>query len=281
MPLAFGYCRGSTSHPATVQMQEIKAWFDSRRTLDAKLEFGGFMIDKPNTGNFPFVERTYGALLDSQLQSGDTVVCAKLAYMFRNPRDAWNVIQVLPVRGVRLVLLDLHVDTSCADEEKFFTMMEAFAEWEHSRISEWTKTGLARRKAQGRPHAPNCPRGWRIATHRTRSSLKKYVPNYEGIAFGNAIIILRDRHGVPVHDIQLSAGVIDKDNLGNNTVFAWERAARAGFLFNGKDPLGIPEVKAKVIQDAEDLAAKLLLEVLRRKGHWAKKHLRGLPHVIA
>jgi len=275
MPLAFGYCRGNATDSIERQMLGIKVWFDSRRALDANLEFGDFIIDKAAAGRIPFVERTYGSLLNSRLQSGDTVVCAKLGYMFRNHREALNIVEDFRMRGIRLVLLDLDVDTSHPDCEQFVAFLSNSAEWEHSRISESTKEGLARRKSQGRPHARNCPRGWKIATPRTGRRLKRYAPDYEGLAFGCAIVILRDRHGVPASDIQLSAGVIGKSNLGNNTVFAWDKAARTGFLFNGKDPLRIPEVKASVLRDAEELAAKLLAEVLRRKGHWAKRQIAG------
>ncbi len=272
MPLVFGSCRASTSKQVMsteAQMHNIKAWFDYQKSLGEDVQWGDFFIDKATTSKIPWAERTYGALLNSRLQKGDIVVAAKLDRMFRNAREALNVIEDFRGRGVRLVLLDLNIDTSTPNGKLFFTILAGFAEWERSRISERTKEGLAARKAKGLPHCAKASRGWKVMK---RDGKKTLAADYADIEFAYACKQLRE-WGVPVTDILMSAHVAGFPKLGLNEFYLWQKALKAGFLrCDGKDPLRVPETRAKVMHNAQLLAEKILRDVFRRKGFWAKKH---------
>lgn len=279
MPLVFGYCRASTSKQVMsteTQMRSIKAWFDYQQGLGAEMEWGDFMLDKATTSRIPFVERTYGALLSARLKPGDTVVCAKMDRMFRNAREALNVVGDLRDRGIRVVMLDMNLDTTTPIGKVIFGVMAVFAEWERDRISERTREAMATLKAKGKPNG-KAPHGWKIST---RNKAKRYSPSYSDMAYGFAIVALRDVHGVPAERIFLASHIVNRPDSNWPRALAWEKSARAGFVRNGKDPLRIPEVKAKVMLETEELVALFLKELARRnngKVPVKKNHRPRLP----
>lgn len=277
MPLVFGSCRASTSKQVMstdAQMHAIKAWFDYQKSLGEGLEWGDFFIDKATTSKIPWNERTYGALLNARLQKGDIVVAAKLDRMFRNAREALNMIEDFQIRGIRLVLLDISVDTSRPEGKLFFTMMAAFAEWERSRISERTREGLAARKAMGLPHSRETQLGWKVGI---RLGKKFLTPDYPKIEFAYACHFLRERHGIPEGDICLAAHVAGKTKLCRDELRRWNIGRHKDFaLHNGRTPFQDPALKERTMRNAEVIAEKLFNEVLRRKGFWAKRHLAAL-----
>ncbi len=78
---------------------------------------------------------------------------------------------------------------------------------------------------------------------------------------------------MPFGDICLAAGVIGKPNLQICDIRDWLKCLDAGFLrCDGKDPLRIPEVRERTMRNAEAQAEKVLVEVFRRRGIWARKH---------
>lgn len=87
--------------------------------------------------------------LISTLESGDTLVVAKLDRFARSVADAVETAGLLMNKGVRLVVLDLDMDFSTPIGKLVFSVLASVAEFERDMISQRTKDGLAAVKAAG------------------------------------------------------------------------------------------------------------------------------------
>ena len=85
-----------------------------------------------------------------RLEAGDTLVTVRLDRIGRSVANLIDVANLLRERGVDLVCLDQPVDTTSPMGKMFFTILAAFAEFEHDLIVERTKDGLAATTARGR-----------------------------------------------------------------------------------------------------------------------------------
>ncbi len=114
------------------------------------LEIAGSFVECGVSGSVPLSERPEGKRLLDGLAKGDTIVCAKLDRMFRDARDALNVLHTLKNRGVSLHFIDLGGDVVHNGMAKLmFTVLSAFAEMERDRTKERisdTKRDQASRK---------------------------------------------------------------------------------------------------------------------------------------
>ncbi|MEB0265491.1 recombinase family protein [Cryobacterium sp. 10I5] len=91
--------------------------------------------------------------LDKALEAcrrGDTLVVTRLDRLGRSTKDLLECVTELDARGVNLQVLEQPVDTSTAEGRLFFTMISAFAEFEHSLMKARTMDGLAAARARGR-----------------------------------------------------------------------------------------------------------------------------------
>jgi DNA invertase Pin-like site-specific DNA recombinase len=137
----YGYCRVST----LIQAADGESLDVQRRVIDGYVQMHGLTLDqmfveRGVSGSKPLAERPEGARLLALLQSGDTVVTAKLDRMFRSATDALDVLGRLKERGVRLHLLDLGGDVTSNGgnmvSKLTFTILAAVAEAERDRIRE-------------------------------------------------------------------------------------------------------------------------------------------------
>jgi DNA invertase Pin-like site-specific DNA recombinase len=85
-----------------------------------------------------------------RLEEGDALVTVRLDRIGRSVANLIDVANRLKERGVDLVCLDQPVDTTSPMGKMFFTILAAFAEFEHDLIVERTKDGLAATTARGR-----------------------------------------------------------------------------------------------------------------------------------
>jgi DNA invertase Pin-like site-specific DNA recombinase len=85
-----------------------------------------------------------------RLEPGDALVSVRLDRIGRSVQNLIDVANLLRDRGVDLVCLDQPIDTTTPLGKMFFTILAAFAEFEHDLIVERTKDGLASTKARGR-----------------------------------------------------------------------------------------------------------------------------------
>lgn len=105
-----------------------------------------------------FVEKITGTkasrpeldLMRQMLRQGDTVVVTRIDRLGRSAKDLLNVVSDFESRGVDLKVIEQNIDTSTSEGKLFFTMVAAFAEFEHSMMVSRTKDGLAAARARGR-----------------------------------------------------------------------------------------------------------------------------------
>jgi DNA invertase Pin-like site-specific DNA recombinase len=105
-----------------------------------------------------FVEKITGTkasrpqldLMLQMLRRGDTVLVTRIDRLGRSAKDLLNIISDFESRGVNLKVIEQNIDTSSNEGRLFFTMVAAFAEFEHSMMVSRTKDGLAAARARGR-----------------------------------------------------------------------------------------------------------------------------------
>lgn len=86
----------------------------------------------------------------SQLRADDTVVITRLDRLGRSTKDLLNLLAQFEEKQVALEVLEQSIDTTTAEGKLFFTMVAAFAEFEHSIMQGRTRDGLAAARARGR-----------------------------------------------------------------------------------------------------------------------------------
>lgn len=133
----FGYGRVST----------LDQNLDAQR--DALLKAGATKI---------FVEKITGTkasrpeldLMRQMLRQGDTVFVTRIDRLGRSAKDLLNIVSDFEAKGVNLKVIEQNIDTSSNEGKLFFTMVAAFAEFEHSMMVSRTKDGLEAARARGR-----------------------------------------------------------------------------------------------------------------------------------
>jgi DNA invertase Pin-like site-specific DNA recombinase len=97
----------------------------------------------------------YNSML-SEARKGklDVIVVVKLDRMFRSMEEFARVISELNHRNVRFVCADQNIDTDKRSPGGILLMniLAAVAEFERALISERVRAGIARARAQGKPH---------------------------------------------------------------------------------------------------------------------------------
>jgi DNA invertase Pin-like site-specific DNA recombinase len=109
------------------------------------------MVEHGVSDSVPVERRPVGGALFKRLQSGDTLIAAKLDRLFRSALDALQTVANLKQRGIKLHLLDLGGDIAGNGLSKLFlTIAAAFAEAERDRIRERISQVKADQKSRGR-----------------------------------------------------------------------------------------------------------------------------------
>ncbi|WP_394255809.1 recombinase family protein [Pseudoclavibacter helvolus] len=85
-----------------------------------------------------------------KLRRGDTLVITRLDRLGRSTRDLLAISTWLEDNGVNLEATEQSIDTTTPEGKLFFTMIAAFAEFEHGMMKARTLDGLATAKAKGR-----------------------------------------------------------------------------------------------------------------------------------
>ena len=106
----YGYCRVSTDR----QLDGTSIEEQKRRIRRAAAMLGvddpAIFSDEATSGSIPLGQRPQGQHMLAHLQSGDTVIAAKLDRMFRDATDALVQARTLGEARVNLILLDLGSD---------------------------------------------------------------------------------------------------------------------------------------------------------------------------
>lgn len=85
-----------------------------------------------------------------KLRKGDTLVITRLDRLGRSTKDLLDIAAFLEDVGANLVATEQNIDTTTPEGKLFFTMIAAFAEFEHSMMKARTMDGLASARARGR-----------------------------------------------------------------------------------------------------------------------------------
>lgn len=179
MSRIFAYCRVSTVEQ-TVENQ-ILAIKNAGFEVDVNR-----IISEVISGKTPALLREgFKALLEHKLEAGDTLVVNKLDRLGRDSIDVQTTVNYIMNAGVKLIVLDLpEPDLSSPNGKLLVGMFSVFAEFERNRISERTKEGQARAKAQGkrigRPIAKKTTE--RVLEAKSRGLSQSKVANELGIS---------------------------------------------------------------------------------------------------
>jgi DNA invertase Pin-like site-specific DNA recombinase len=103
------------------------------------------------TGKAAADRKQLQALL-AKVRQGDVIVVCKLDRFARSTRDLLNMLHDLEQRGVGFRSLGDSVDTTTPAGKLMLQMLAAIAEFERGMIRERCSAGMARAKAEGRPH---------------------------------------------------------------------------------------------------------------------------------
>ncbi|MEY1278459.1 recombinase family protein [Providencia rettgeri] len=143
----FAYCRCSTSEQDNDnQVIAIR---------NARSEFANIpnnrIVKETISGSTQAMKRPlFSELVNSRLESGDTLVVLKLDRLGRDNIDVQQTVKLLEDKGIKLICLDLPISDITSPEGRFMLQVfSAFAEFERGRIRERTREGLDKAKANG------------------------------------------------------------------------------------------------------------------------------------
>lgn len=155
------YCYGRVStdeqeNSIDNQRQKLEAY-----AHQTGLPFGGAFLDEDQSAfNIPLRRRREGKKLWDLLQPGDTVVIPAVDRAFRSNSDAWNTLDAWHSMGIKLVLMDMNIDTSTPNGELVFGIRLASARYESRMNSSRQREIFSYLRKAGRPYGGLRPYGW-------------------------------------------------------------------------------------------------------------------------
>jgi len=119
------------------------------------------------------------------LEDGDTIIFPKIDRGFRNVVDLLQQLEVWSARGIRMVFLDINVDSMTSTGRAFIGMMGIFAQWERSRISDRIKEARAIARRDGKRLGGWAPFGCKYIG---AAGSKRLAIDPENFAIGKKIV---------------------------------------------------------------------------------------------
>jgi DNA invertase Pin-like site-specific DNA recombinase len=163
------------------------------------VDFAGWFYDPAVTSAIELGEREYGRIVVTSAQPGDYVVVAKLSRSFRKNLDMERTTEMLQLRGVTFISLDMPIDTSRA-HGRFTRRVYGAADQLIREIAVEHQNELASfRKEQGLPHSRGCPVGWRVIGKKPN---REYRVDMQERALADAIAALY-ANGASLEEIAL------------------------------------------------------------------------------
>lgn len=157
MGKVYVYARCSTNEQDdSLLVQTSRGEAEYRSRFAKAYEWGGSFVDRGVSGAKPFSRRPQGFELHKDLERGDVVILTKLDRGFRSMRDFVETLERFEKRDVRLIVLDLGVDTGTIVGKLVANIVASVAEFERQRIAERTRDAIGVRKKAGKPigHPP-------------------------------------------------------------------------------------------------------------------------------
>lgn len=155
MPKVYGYARASTEEQVvTLKNQEDVIEREYKHRF-SDMEWAGTVVESGVSGNIPISQRPKGLSLCANVEAGDVVIVTKLDRGFRNLADLVNTLRLWRKKDVRLVLLDLGVDTGTPVGAMLVHILGAVAQFERERMGERMRECYRKCRAMGKIyHAP-------------------------------------------------------------------------------------------------------------------------------
>lgn len=150
---ALGYCRVSTEEQGReglslgVQRARLQAYCMARGLAMQKI-YEDVKTAKNMTGRPALL-----GLLDD-VRRGDVIVCCKLDRIFRNTKDALEMMETFGKAGIELASIEESIDTSTPHGKFFFTLIAALATLEREQTAERTRRVIGALKDSGRKYGP-------------------------------------------------------------------------------------------------------------------------------
>ena len=148
MSKIIGYCRVSIEKKQTTENQKLLILdycHNQKLTVDEIVEVS---VSSRKDKKFRLIDETIAKLGD-----GDTLLVYALDRIGRSTIETLSIIEEIKNKGIKLVLIkdNIIIDKNNSNpmNEMMLTMLSGFAQLERSYISERTKLGLARVRANG------------------------------------------------------------------------------------------------------------------------------------
>ena len=185
---ARGYGRASTEEQEdTLIDQEQRILAAYQQTFAPQgYGWGGQYTDKGVSGAIPLVERPQGYRLCLELDPGDLVIVTHLDRAFRKVLDLCRMLETWEARHVRLVMLDMNIDTGTPMGMAMIQQMAVFAQLERGLASQRTRDVIASRRQRGLPvGGGHPPYGFKRVGPR---GARRLVPHPEQRQLGKLIV---------------------------------------------------------------------------------------------
>lgn len=140
------YVRVSTKDQTTLNQELILNEYCERN----KIELTKIYRDEGISGSKTSREGLDLMLQDMRRGLFDTIIVWKLDRLGRSTQHLLQILSELQSKRVRLICIDMNIDTETPQGKFFFTIVGAFAELEREIIRERIYAGLARAKSQGK-----------------------------------------------------------------------------------------------------------------------------------
>ena len=141
------YARVSTlDQDPEMQIRELRAYAE-HRGLTIVDEFVDYMSGVKD--DRPALNRLWKAVRGRKVE---TVLVWKFDRFARSTKQLINALEEFQHVGVDFISITEQIDTSSPMGKAMFTIISAIAEFERSLISERVRAGIAKARAQGKPH---------------------------------------------------------------------------------------------------------------------------------
>jgi DNA invertase Pin-like site-specific DNA recombinase len=147
------------------------------RTVEEGWQLTEVFIERNIRGAMPLGERPQGARLLRILEPGDVLIAARLDRVFRNARDALNVISDLHHRSIVLWLLDMGGDVSSPVAKFAITVLAATAEFESDLVRENVGAARATLRHRGQQIGGSKPFGYRLGEAIGHGQARQLIPD--------------------------------------------------------------------------------------------------------
>ena len=211
----YGYTRVSTEDQIENTSLDDQARQIKGIAITHNLELTHIYEEKGVSGAVPLLRREEGCKL-AFLREGDTVVVSKLDRMFRDARDALNVIGDWEDAGINLIINGYGnvMDKSNPNGRFMLEIMAVFSGEERRRIAERVLAGRKAKKEQGGFLGGNAPFGYDKVGNGRNSRLKENPDEQDAIitmkaarlkghSYRNIEAIVEKRHGIKVSYISI------------------------------------------------------------------------------